>query len=84
MIQRRTFPTEYPGCEIHVVTEQMPGGEWAVVATVQHLRAGATRTIDLPVPSERFPSQADAQDYGLRQATEWLDRNLPHEEKQSA
>jgi hypothetical protein len=85
MIQRRTFPTDYPGCEVHVVTEQMNDGQWAVVSTIQQsLDDGATRTIDLPVPTERFDSEAGAQDFGLAQAMRWLDRNTPSQEKKSA
>lgn len=85
MIQRRTFPTDYQGCEVHVVTEQMNGGQWAVVSTIeQSLEDGATRTIDLPVPHEQFESEADAQDFGLAQAMRWLDRNTPSQEKKTA
>jgi hypothetical protein len=84
MIERRTFPTDYPGCEITVVTEQLGERAWASVSTITHALDGATRTIDLPVSSRRFESQALAQDFGLRQATDWLDGNMPRNEQKTA
>lgn len=84
MIERRTFPTDYAGCEITVVTERLDDTAWAAVSTIHHSRDGATRTIDLPVSTRRFPSQADAQDFGLRQATDWLEHNMPPDERKTA
>jgi hypothetical protein len=84
MIERQTFPTDYAGCEITVVTEQLGDRDWAAVSTIHHLLDGATRTIDLPVSSKRFESQADARDFGLRQATTWLDRNMSQDERKTA
>jgi hypothetical protein len=84
MIERRTFPTEYEGCEITVVTEQLGDSAWAAVSTIHHSREGATRTIDLPVSTRRFESQADAEDFGLRQATGWLEKNMPSDERKTA
>ena len=84
MIERRTFPTEYAGCEITVVTEQLGETAWAAVSTIHHSHDGATRTIDLPVSTRRFDSQADAQDFALRQATGWLQQNMPREERKTA
>ena len=84
MIERRTFPTDYAGCEITVVTEQLAENAWAAVATITHSLDGATRTIDLPVSPRRFESQAIAQDFGLRQATEWLEGNMPSDERKTA
>ena len=84
MIERRTFPTDYDGCEITVVTERLGDNAWAAVATINHFLDGATRTIDLPVSKRRFETQADAEDFGLRQATGWLDRNMRSEERKSA
>lgn len=81
MIERRVFPTEFAGCEITVVTERMDDAAWAAVATIHQKGDGATRTIDLPVSSRRFESQADAQDFGLRQATGWLDQNMPRDQR---
>lgn len=84
MIERRTFPTDYADCEITVVTEQLGPSAWAAVSTIHQHRDGATRTIDLPVSDRRFESQADAQDFGLRQATGWLDKNMPRDERKTA
>ena len=84
MIERRTFPTDYADCEITVVTEQLGETAWAAVSTIHQSRDGATRTIDLPVSTRRFASQADAQDFALRQATDWLEHNMPREEKKIA
>ena len=84
MIDRKTFPTDYAGCEITVVTEQLGEGAWAAVATIHQYRDGATRTIDLPVPTRRFETQTSAEDFGLRQATDWLEANMPRDEKRVA
>ena len=84
MIERRKFPTDYEGCEITVVTEQLGETAWAAVSTIHQYRDGATRTIDLPVSTRRFESQADAEDFGLRQATGWLDHNMPRDERKTA
>jgi hypothetical protein len=84
MIERRTYPTDFAGCEIIVVTEQLADSAWAAVATIQHSLNGATRTIDLPVSSRRFDTQEDARDFGLRQAAGWLERNMPGEERKTA
>jgi hypothetical protein len=84
MIERQTFPTDYAGCEITVVTESLGERAWAAVSTIQHSLEGATRTIDLPVSSKRFESQADARDFGLRQALTWLERNMPTEQRKTA
>jgi hypothetical protein len=81
MIERRTFPTDFAGCEITVVTEQLGDAAWAAVSTIHHSREGATRTIDLPVSARRFESQHAAQDFGLHQATTWLEQNMPRDEK---
>ncbi|HEY7520168.1 MAG TPA: hypothetical protein VIE36_17905 [Methylomirabilota bacterium] len=84
MIERQKFPTDFAGCEITVVTEQLGEQAWAAVSTIHHFLDGATRTIDLPVSSKRFPSQADARDFGLRQAMTWLERNMPGDERKTA
>ena len=84
MIERQTFPTDYAGCEVTVVTERLAEDAWAAVSTIHHFLDGATRTIDLPVSSKRFESQNDARDFGLRQAMTWLERNMPQEERKTA
>lgn len=77
MIERKEIPVT-DDCAIAIVTERMADGQWAVVASVKHHREGTESTRDLPVPRERFPTQADAEAYGERQARAWLERNEPH------
>ena len=84
MIERHTFPTDFAGCEITVVTEQLGDRAWAAVSTIHHFLDGGTRTIDLPVSDKRFESEADARDFGLRQATTWLERNMRSDERKTA
>jgi hypothetical protein len=84
MIERQTFPTDFAGCEITVVTEELGHGSWAAVSTIHHFLDGGTRTIDLPVSDKRFESQEDARDFGLRQAMTWLERNMPSDERKTA
>jgi len=84
MIERQTFPTDYAGCEVTVVTERLGDEAWAAVSTIHHFLDGATRTIDLPVSSKRFSNQADARDFGLRQAMTWLERNMSEDERKTA
>ncbi|HET7875060.1 MAG TPA: hypothetical protein VFN71_06000 [Methylomirabilota bacterium] len=76
MIQRKTFPA-YRNCDIAIATEQMKDGKWAVVATVTQSTGTAQRNIDLPVPDQRFDNEADAENYGVRMAREWIEQNMP-------
>src|SRR5947207_6026123 len=69
MIDRAKFPTAWAGCEISVVTERLRDGRWGVVAGIQEVTPEHTRTIDLPVPSETFATQEEAQSHGVEQAT---------------
>jgi hypothetical protein len=78
MIQRKTVPA-YGHCDIALATEQMSDGKWAVVATVKHSTGTAQQSIDLPVSHERFDSQADAENHGIRMAKAWIDENTPKE-----
>ena len=80
MIDREKFPTAWEGYEISVVTERQRDGRWAVVAAINQTTPAHTRTIDLPVPSERFATQEEAQAYGLEQAQRWLEENMPRTE----
>ena len=84
MIERKTFPTEFAGCEITVVTEQLADKSWAAVSTIHHFLDGATRTIDLPVSDKRFENQADARDFGLSNGTTRLDHNMRLDERKTA
>ena len=77
MIERKTVPV---GNEhsINVVTERMTDGGWAMVASITHYSPTGEKTIDLPVSDTRYPTQAEAEDAGVRQARDWIERNLPH------
>jgi hypothetical protein len=79
-IVRKEFPTADPACFIHVTTERLPEGAWAVVSAIKHRTDFGEKTIDLPVPDRTFETQADAEDFGARTAVEYLDRNAPHSE----
>ena len=76
MIERKSFAVddEY---SINVVTEQMKDGGWAVVTSIVQQTPTGEKTTDLPVCEERFASEAAAEEAGLRQARDWLDRNMP-------
>jgi hypothetical protein len=76
MIQRTTVPVsdEYG---ITAVSEQMADGRWAVVASVTHKSPAGEKIIDMPVRDTRYPTQGEAEDAGIRQARDWIERNTP-------
>jgi len=76
MIERKTVPVgnDY---SINVVTEQITDS-WAMVASITHYSPTGEMTIDLPVSDTRYPTQAEAEDAGVREARDWIERNLPH------
>jgi hypothetical protein len=74
MVHRKTVPA-YGNCDIALATEQMRDGKWAVVATITQSTDTAERTTDLPVSHQRFETEAEAEEHGLRTAREWIDRN---------
>jgi hypothetical protein len=76
MVERKTVPVG-DDWAINVVTERMADGRWAVVASVLHRSSFGEKTIDLPVGEERFSSQAEAEEAGVRQGREWIERNMP-------
>jgi hypothetical protein len=76
MVERKTIPVSDDRA-INVVTERMADGTWAVVASVRQTTDGAESVQDLPVPTERFASQGEAEAFGVRQAQEWIEQNLP-------
>ena len=76
MVQRKTMPA-YCGYNIAVATEQMPDGNWAAVATISQSTDTARRDIDLPVPKERFAAEGDAENFAVRMAKEWIEKNIP-------
>jgi len=78
MVQRKMIPA-YGGYNIAVATEQMPDGNWAAVATISQSTDTAQRDIDLPVPKERFTTEGDAENFAVRMAKEWIEKNIPSE-----
>jgi hypothetical protein len=74
MVHRKTIPA-YGNCDIALATEQMRDGKWAVVATITHSTDSVQRTTDLPVSHQRFDTEAEAEEHGLRTAREWIDHN---------
>ena len=76
MIERKHIPidAEYSA---NIVTEQMADGTWAVVSSIKHESPTGEKIIDLPVRDDRYASQSEAEDAGLSQAREWIDRNMP-------
>jgi hypothetical protein len=76
MVERKTIDVN-DEFSISVVTERMNDGDWAVVSSVKHRSATGEKTIDMPVRSTRFSSQAEAEEAGVSQAREWLERNAP-------
>ena len=77
MVNRKMFPAE-GACSILLTTEQMKDGGWAVVVTVRHSTESAHQDTDLPVSSQRFPTEAEAEQYGLSLAREWIEHNVSH------
>ena len=83
MVERKTFPA-YGGYSIAVASEQMRDGKWAAVATVTQSTGTAQRAIDLPVPDERFDTEAEAANVAFKTAMEWIDQNTPRSEGPSS
>jgi len=79
MVHRKIVPA-YGGYDIAVASEQMSDGKWSAVVTITHSTRTGQRVIDLPVPSERFESEEDAERFAVNAAKEWIERNVPSEE----
>jgi hypothetical protein len=77
MVKRTSYPTSQPGCEIALTTERMKDGKWSVVAQIEHHMGDGIQTTPLPVTHHRFDTEADAQAFGMAQATEHLQRATP-------
>ena len=77
MIERKTVPVDET-YSIAVVPERMGDGGYAVVASIKHLSPTGEKTIDLPVHDTHYAGQAEAEEAGIRQARDWLERNVPH------
>ena len=44
---------------------------------MKHYFDTTEKVIDLPVPAERFASEAEAEAFGVRMGQEWIARNMP-------
>ena len=76
MIERKTVPVDDEN-SIAIVTERMADGAWAVVASVKHQSSTGEKIIDLPVLDTRYASQAEAEQAGVNQGRDWIERNMP-------
>ena len=76
MVERKTFPAG-GGYSIAVAAERMKDGKWAAVATVQQSTATGQRNIDLPISNARFATEAEAENFELSRAREWIEQNTP-------
>ena len=79
MVHRKTFPAA-GGYSIAVASEQMRDGKWSAVATVTRSTETSQRAVDLPVPTERFESEADAELFAVETARAWIERNAAPDE----
>jgi len=75
MVHRKTYAAG-SDCEIAITTERLADG-WAIVVSLKHHTEGAERVTDLPVPSERFATEEEAEAFGLEMARDYLKRNTP-------
>jgi hypothetical protein len=76
MVHRKTYPAG-DNCEIALTNERLADG-WAVVVSLKHHTPGAERVVDLPVPTERFGREEEAEAFGLKMARDYIERNMPH------
>ena len=76
MVQRKRFPAP-AGYSIAVATERMKDGKWSAVATIQHSTPTGERNIDLPISDTRFATEAEAENFEVTRAREWIERNTP-------
>ena len=74
MVQRKTIPVA-DQASLLVTTERMKDGKWSVVVNVKQALGDAEQNTDLPVTHERFDTQEDAEEHGVRAGREWVERN---------
>ena len=79
MIHKKTVPAD-GGYSIAVASEQMRDGKWLSVATITHSTETSQRSVDLPVPTERFDSEAEAERFAIESAKAWIEHNVPADE----
>lgn len=63
---------------ITVISERRPDDTWTALAAVTRPSGGAplVRVALLEGPAAEFSTEAEARDYALRAAEEWIDENL--------
>jgi hypothetical protein len=63
---------------ITVISERRPDDTWTALAAVARPSGGAplVRVPLLEGPAAEFSTEAEARDYALRAAEEWIDENL--------
>jgi hypothetical protein len=74
MVQRKIVPVGRDR-RILLTTERLPEGSWAVVGSIVETTPNGERVVDLPVIDERFPAEAEAEAFGVAQATRWIEEN---------
>jgi hypothetical protein len=76
MVERKTFPAG-GGYSIAVAAERMKDGKWSAVVTIQQSTPTSQRNIDLPISDARFATEAEAENFELSRAREWIEQNTP-------
>jgi hypothetical protein len=64
---------------ITVISERRPDDTWTALAAVTRASGGAPLARGVPLlegPAAEFSTEAEARDYALRAAEEWIDENL--------
>lgn len=64
---------------ITVISERRPDDTWTALAAVTRASGGAPLVRGVPLlegPAAEFPTEAEARDYALRAAEEWIDETL--------
>lgn len=78
--ESHTISTHHRDSEITVVTERRPDDTWTAVSTVTQDTGRAVLVRRVPLvegPAAEFRTEAEARDYALRAAMQWIDDNAP-------
>ena len=76
MVERKTFPAR-GDYRIAVAAERMKDGRWSAVTTIQQPTPTGQRNIDLPISDARFDTEAEAENFEVSRAREWIEQNTP-------
>lgn len=76
MVQRKRFeaPRDY---SIAVAAERMKDGKWSAVTTIQQSTQTGERNIDMPISDARFDTEAEAENFEVSRARDWIEKNAP-------